>query len=285
MRTDARRLGLLVVALAAGAAFAQPPEDEWGAFPAPPQPPPAPVVPPVPEPPPPPAPRVARPAAAPPPAAVPPSAFAQPQQPVEEPNTVSMMGAPTLGQWGRGQLFLLGFPLLSLRASFGLASWFDLGVGFNTFYGTMNEPVGVMRFGLFRNDSWALALTLEGGYAWFTQPASRENRGARWITGRRNINLSPAFVISYRGGNRRAARLFFEARYLMALDTEPVAQDPLGGVPPDVVVGHNGGLRGGAELPLSSKTSFVFQLGLDFHGRSEDSVAMPVCSVGLVTGI
>jgi hypothetical protein len=213
-----------------------------------------------------------------------PNAYSRPP-PKEAPNTVSMMGAPTLGPWGRGQLFLLGFPLLSLRASFGLASWFDLGAGFDTFYGTMNEPRLTMRFGLFHNDSWSLAITMEGGYAWFTQPASRENRGARWITGRRNINLSPAFVMSYRSGNRRSARLFFEARYWMALDTEPVAQDPLGGVPPDVIVGHNGGLRGGAELPLSAKTSFVFQLGLDFHGRPEDSVAMPVCSVGLVTGI
>jgi hypothetical protein len=215
----------------------------------------------------------------------PPAAFAQPNVPAEEPNTVSMMGAPTLGQWGRGQLFVLGFPLLSVRVAFGLAPWFDFGVGFDTFYGTMNEPVGTLRLRLFQDDVWSLALSFEGGYAWFTQSAARENRGARWITGRRNINLSPAFVVSYRGASRRAARLFFEARYLMALDTEPVAQRPLGGVPPDVVVGHNGGLRGGAELPLSSKTSFVFRLGLDFHGRSEDSVAMPVCSVGLVTGI
>jgi hypothetical protein len=280
------RSAVLGVALFAGVALAQAPEDEWGGFPA--QPAPAPKPAPLPLPP--PAPVDDRPAVRPmpPPVYAPappsPNAYSRPA-PKEEPNTVSMMGAPTLGPWGRGQLFLLGFPLLSLRASFGLASWFDLGVGFDTFYGTMNEPRLTMRFGLFQNDSWSLAITMEGGYAWFTQPASRENRGARWITGRRNINLSPAFVVSYRSGNRRSARLFFEARYWMALDTEPVAQDPLGGVPPDLVIGNNGGLRGGAELPLSTKTSFVFQLGLDFHGRAEDSVAMPVCSVGLVTGI
>lgn len=284
-----RRFFILGVALLAGAALGQSPDEDWGTFPGGPPPAPEPAPWPVPAPPPPPRERpapapvpVAPPATAPVP---PPSTFAQPQRPPEEPNTVSMMGAPSLGPWGRGQLFLLGFPLLSIRASFGLASWFDLGVGFDTFYGTMNEPRLTMRFGFFQNDSWSMAVTLEGGYAWFTQPASRENRGARWITGRRNVNLSPAFVASYRAGSRRAARLFFEARYLMAFDTEPVAQDPLGGVPPDVVIGHNGGLRGGAELPLSTKTSFVFQLGLDFHGRPEDSVAMPVCSVGLVTGI
>jgi len=283
------RSAVLGAVLFASAAFGQSaPEEEWGGFPTQPPPPPAPAAMPVPDPPPLPAP-VGQPAPRPKPVVSPtpapaPNTWSRPP-PREEPNTVSMMGAPTLGPWGRGQLFLLGFPLLSVRASFGLASWFDLGVGFDSFYGTMNEPRLTMRFGLFHDDSWSLAVTMEGGYAWFTQPASRENRGARWITGRRNINLSPAFVVSYRSGNRRSARLFFEARYWMALDTEPVAQDPLGGVPPDVIVGHNGGLRGGAELPLSTKTSFVFQLGLDLHGRSEDSVAMPVCSVGLVTGI
>ncbi|MEW6432759.1 MAG: hypothetical protein AB1730_14740 [Myxococcota bacterium] len=275
---------MLGVVLLSGAPLAQAPEDEWGGFPGQATPPPAPTPTPPPSP-------IDAPAARrePLPAPVtprpPPATWARPQRPPEEPNTISMMGAPTLGPWGRGQLFLLGFPLLSIRASFGLAKWFDLGVGFDSFYGTMNEPRATMRFGLLQNDSWALAIALEGGYAFFTQSAPRENRGARWITGRRNINLSPAFVVSYRNGQRRSARLFFEARYLLALDTEPVALDPLGGVPPDVVLGHNGGLRGGAELPLSTKTSFVFQLGLEFHGRAEDSVAMPVCSVGLVTGL
>lgn len=276
---------LVGVVLVAGAALAQSPEDDWGGFPGEPTPAPAPAV----TPPPPPVDTTPRPApvVVPPApyAARPPVAYTRPQRPPEEPNTVSMLGAPTLGPWGRGQLFLLGFPLLSIRAAFGVASWLDVGVGFDSFYGTMNEPRATLRFGLFGNDSWNLAVTLEGGYAFFTQTASRENRGARWITGRRNVNVSPAFVVSYRNGNQRAARLFFEARYLLAFDLEPVAQDPLGGVPPGVVLGHNAGLRGGAELPLSTKTSFVFQLGLDFHGRPEDSVAMPVCSVGLVTGI
>lgn len=285
MRRFVSGCALAGVVLFAGATPAQTPEDEWGDFPAPP--PAEPAASPTPPPTPPPPPPVARPAPPPPwgpaPAAGP-TAVAR-QRPPEEPNGISMLGAPTLGFGGRGQLFLLGFPLLSLRASFGVASWLDVGVGFDTFYGTLNEPRATFRFGLFQNDSWSLAVTLEGGYAFFTQAASRENRGARWITGRRNVNLSPAFVVSYRNGNRRTARLFFEARYLLALDTEPIAEDPLGGVPPDVIIGHNGGLRGGAELPLSAKTSFVFQLGLDFHGRSSDAVAMPVCSVGLVTGI
>jgi hypothetical protein len=277
---------VVAVALVAGAALAQTPEDEWRGFPGTPEPAPAPVV----TPPPPlvdPAPRRAPTVAPAAPYATrrPPATYTRAPLPPEDPNTVSMLGAPTLGPGGRGQLFLLGFPLLSLRAAFGVASWLDVGVGFDSFYGTMNEPRATVRFGLFGNDTWNLALTLEGGYAFFTQPASRENRGARWVTGRRNVNVSPAFVVSYRNGRRRTARLFFEARYLLAVDLEPFALEPLGGVPPAVVLGHNGGLRGGAELPLSAKTSFVFQLGLDVHGRPVDSVAMPVCSVGLVTGI
>ena len=61
----------------------------------------------------------------------------------------------------------------------------------------------------------------------------------RWLTGRRNINVIPSLVVSYQGDKPRAARLFFDLRYLLALDTEPYATDPLTGVPPAVVPGHN----------------------------------------------
>ena len=100
-------------------------------------------------------------------------------------------------------------------------------------------------------------------YAFFTQRASRESRGSRWLTGRRNINISPALVGAYQGSKARDARVFFELRYTLALDTEPYATDPLVGVPPSIVAGHNVSLKGGAELPLSSKTSFVFSSEVD----------------------
>jgi hypothetical protein len=198
---------------------------------------------------------------------------------------VSVLGAPTLGQWNRGESATLGFPLISLRFLIGLADRFDLGVGFDSFYTVMNEPLLVARVGLVKGGGWALSATVDGGYAWFTVSAAHETRGPRWLTGRRNVNVSPALVASYQGTHPRAARIFLEARYLLALDTEPYSVVPLGGVPPPFVPGHNGELRGGAELPLSAKTSFVFLLGLEVHGRAVDATLMPQVAVGVVTSI
>jgi hypothetical protein len=201
----------------------------------------------------------------------------------EPPNTVSVLGAPTLGQWNRGEAVSIGFPLITLRFLLGLTDRFDLGVGFDSYYGLMNEPVLVARVGLVKGTSWSFSAVADVGYAWFVVTAPRENKGPRWLTGRRNINFSPGVILSYQDVRPRSARLFFEGRYLLALDTEPFTTDPLSGVPPPVVPGSNVVVRGGAEVPLSAKTSFVFSLGLTFHGRSNDAVAMPEASVGIVT--
>lgn len=276
---------LVAGVLLAGAARAQSPEDEWGSI--------KPVAPVETQPPPPPPPVNVEPL---PPAPVfvppPPNAPLRPRpevvarvRPPEERNQVSMLAAPSLGAGKRGQMVLLGFPLLGLRALFGVSDRFDLGLGFDTYYFMMNEPRAVVRMGLAKSENWSLAASLEGGYAFFTQRASRESRGARWLTGRRNINISPALVGAYQGSKARAARVFFELRYTLALDTEPYSDAPLGGVPPSIVPGHNVSLKGGAELPLSSKTSFVFSFGFDIHGRSEDAVVMPGASLGLVTSL
>ncbi len=277
---------LLALVFLGGVARAQAPEDEWGGLPptttARPLPPPMPPSQPVPYE----APR------GPPPANLNqvtplrprPEILAQVRR-VEDRNQVSMLGAPSLGAGKRGQLVALGFPLINLRALFGLGERFDLGVGFDTYYFLMNEPLAMARLTLARGDSWVFSATLEAGYAFFTQRASREVRGSRWLTGRRNINVAPALVVSYQGPTPRAARLFLELRYLLALDTEPYASDPLSGVPPLLLAGHNVGFKAGAELPLSAKTAFVFTFGFDVHGRIEDSVVMPHASVGLVTSL
>lgn len=206
-------------------------------------------------------------------------------RPVLEPNTISMFGARSLGFLNRGEMFYLGFPLLGIRLAMGLADRFDFGIGFDSFYGMMNEPIVMMRLNFFRGTNWSIGASLEGGWAFFTQRASVDLRGPRWLTGRRNGNLTPGVVFSYQGDHPRAARLFLSLQYLLTFDTEPYQKDPLGGVPASVQLGHNGLIRAGAEMPLSAKTSFVFLLGLDIHGRPEDSVVMPVCSVGLVTSI
>lgn len=291
---------LMGALLAGGAALAQSPapEDEWGELKAAPAPAPAPAPGDTPPPPPPPstAEPVPAPVYAPPPPLVSPvnpsPGVLRPRpeivarvRPPEERNQISMLGAPSLGAGKRGQLVLLGFPLLSIRALFGVSDRIDLGLGYDTYYFLMNEPRAVLRIGLVKGENWALSANVEGGYAFFSQRASRESRGARWLTGRRNINASAAVVGSYQGSKPRDARVFFEGRYTLALDTEPYATDPLVGVPPSIVPGHNVSLKGGAELPLSSKTSFVFSFGFDIHGRADDSVVMPGGSLGLVTSL
>jgi hypothetical protein len=268
---------LILLSLVAVPAFAQEnPDEEWTPLPgdkaAPP--PEAPQTPVLPSPAPPPREPLPSPRAS----------LVQPR-PVLEPNTVSMFGARSLGFLTRGETIYLGFPLLGIRAAMGITDRIDLGLGFDSFYTMMNEPRLLFRWNFFRGPNWSIAAGLEGGYAWFTTRASEDTKGARWLTGRRNINVSPGFTFSYQGDHPRAARLFLDLHYLLAIDTEPFQRDPLGGVPASIQFGHNVLLRAGAEMPLSAKTSFVFLLGLDVHSRVEDSPVMPVCSVALVTSI
>lgn len=202
----------------------------------------------------------------------------------EEPNRVSMFGAPALGQWKRGQALALGFPFFQLRAAIGLLENLDVGLGFDSFYLLLNEVRLLVKYGFGKGPGFSVAASVEGGAAFFQQRASAETRGTRWITGRRNFNLSPGVIVSYQASSLRAARLFVEVRYLLAIDTEPFATRPLEGVPATVVLGHNVLTKFGAELPLSERTSFVFSLGLDGHLRPVDSPVMPNIAVGLVTG-
>jgi hypothetical protein len=261
------------------------PDDEWGDFP------PNPGAAPKPAPAPAPAPaEVApsnRPLEAPPEAAnaAPRAGLGLATRPPDEPNTVSMFGGPTLGQWKRGQAIFLGFPLLGVKLSIGLLDRLDFSIGFESFYGVMNEFHSGFKVGILRGSNWSMAATVEGMLALFGQRASKEVRGPRWITGHRNYGVSPGVIVSYQGDSPRAARLFLDARYLVTFDTEPFAKDPLNGVPPALIVGHNVLIHFGAEMPLSVRTSFVFLLGLDIHGRSDDAIMMPVASLGLVTGI
>lgn len=278
---SAPALLLLGVSLGGQGLAQEAPDAEWGTFPGQQTPPPPPSPPPAPEPV-----RVPLPVEG---ASRghpvgPPEAQGRPRPP-EAPNQVSMLGAPMLGQWKRGQVFLLGFPLLQLRASIGLAEVLDVGLGFDSFYGTMNEPLLAVKVGGLRAGGWTFAASLEAGWAFFTTRASREVRGPRWITGQRNGNLSPAVLISFQGEHPRATRLFIELRYTLTFDTEPFSSTPLSGVPPPFLLGHNAGLRVGAELPLSARTSFVFLLGLMVHTRPDDSPVMPSAAVGVVTGL
>ncbi|MGV3620060.1 MAG: hypothetical protein ACO1OB_04545 [Archangium sp.] len=270
----------IVGALLAGAAHAQSPDEEWTAPPpvAQPQAVPAPEpLPPAPVP-------VAQPMPMPAPMGPRPEVLAR-VRPKQERNERSVWGATPLGHGNRGQSVMMGFPLLDVRALFGLGDRVDLGLGFDSYFFMMNQPKGIVRVNLVRTETLALSAQLEGGYAFFVQRATLESRGARWLTGRRNVNINPSLVLSLQGPAPRAPRIYFAAHYLMTLDFEGYASSPLGGIPPAIIVGHNGGIRGGAELPLSSRTSFLFMFGLDIHGRDVDSVVMPTGGLGVVTSL
>jgi hypothetical protein len=205
--------------------------------------------------------------------------------PLAEFNRVSLYGAPTLGTMNRGLGAYLGFPLLGARVAIGASPFLDLGAGFDSFYGSMNE---LRLFGkyLIRDErSWTISVTLEGGAAMFAQKPEAEGHGPRWLTGRRNFNVECGAVMSYRGASVQSARLFLDVRYHLAIDTQPYAQTPLGGIPPTFQLGHNLPVRMGAEMPFSPRASFLFVFGFEIHGRTLDSRFMPVVGVGLVTGI
>ncbi len=200
-------------------------------------------------------------------------------------NSVSLYGAPALGRFERAFGVYVGFPLLGVRVAMGLTDRLDVGVGFDSFYTAMNEVRLLGRYQFWGTEHWAASLVFEAGKAYFNAKPVVEGTGARWLTGRRNYNFVPGAVLSYRGGSPHSARLFFDLRYHGAVDSEPYQKDPLGGVPASLQLGHNLPIRLGAEMPLSARTSFVFVLGFDLHGRAEDSAFMPFVSVGLVSGI
>jgi hypothetical protein len=209
-----------------------------------------------------------------------------PPGPPPVPNRVSLLGARTLGKGGLATGLSLGFPTLSARVAYGVLPRVDAVVGLDSLYGMMNEVrLGGRWMALDGGPRWSLGLALEGGYAFFLRPASVEQKGARYLSGRRNWNVLPGVVgnLQLRGG--RSARLFMDLRYHLSLDTEALQRTPLGGLPPKVVAGHAFPLRFGAELPLSEKTSYSVAVGADVRTRPEDASIMPVLSVGIVTGL
>ena len=204
---------------------------------------------------------------------------------VSESNHVSIYGASTLGTLNRGLGVYLGFPLVGLRAAVGASPRLDVGVGFDSFYGSMNDVRLVAKYLLRGNRAWAVAVAVEGGVAFFAQRPEAEGHGPRWLTGRRNYNAEIGLITSYQGPSPQSARLFVDARYHLGIDTQPYAQDPLGGVPPQIQLGHNVPIRMGAEMPFSPSASFLFLFGFEVHGREIDSRFMPLLAVGLVSGI
>ncbi|HYH97610.1 hypothetical protein [Hyalangium sp.] len=230
-------------------------------------------------------------APAPPPEALPPplpsrasGRSTQLRTPVEppKPNKVSLFGGRVLepGQLGAG--LMLGFPLASARVSAGVLPRVDLGVGVDSLYGIMNEVRAYARYGFLQGEEGSLALSLEGGHAFFLNAPSQEEFGARYFTGRRNWNVAPGLIGSMLLGLR--TRGFLELRYLFAFDTQPFQSTPLGGRPEGVQVSGNFVFRAGLEVPFSERTSYVVMVGANVQGREEDASFMPAVGVGVVTG-
>ncbi|WP_223784826.1 hypothetical protein [Myxococcus sp. AS-1-15] len=209
-----------------------------------------------------------------------------PPGPPPVPNRVSLLGARSVGPGGVAVGLSLGFPVASVRAALGVLPRVDVLAGFDTLYGMMNEPrLGLRWTALDGGPRWSLGLVMEGSHAFFLRSASLEDRGARYLSGRRNWNLMPGLVGTFQLRGPRATRFFADVRYHVALDTEPIQRTPLGGLPPDLVSSGSVPVRLGAEVPLSEKTSYSVSLGGDFRSRPEDATFMPVVSIGIVTGL
>ncbi|WP_224366141.1 hypothetical protein [Hyalangium versicolor] len=204
-----------------------------------------------------------------------------PAEPLK-PNRVSLYGGRLLEPGKLGAGAMLGFPLASVRLSVGLLPWLDAGLGADSLYGIMNEVRGYVRLGILSGEEAHLAFSIEGGHAFFLNSPSEEQYGARYFTGRRNWNVAPGFVGSVLLGKR--SRGFLDVRYLLAFDTQPYQENPLGGVPDGVQMGGNLLFRGGLEVPFSERTSYLVMVGGNIQGRDEDASFMPVVGIGVVTG-
>ncbi len=199
-----------------------------------------------------------------------------------KPNRVSHFSGQVLEPGKLGASLVLGFPLASARVSMGVIPRLDMGVGIDSLYGIMNEVRGYVRYAFVEGEGGHLALSVEGGHAFFLNPPSQEEFGARYFTGRRNWNLAPGLIGSLPLGVR--TRGFLDVRYLAAFDTQPFQRDPLGGRPDGVQVSGNFQFRTGLEVPFSERTSYVVMVGANLQGREEDAAFMPAVGIGLVTG-
>jgi len=203
----------------------------------------------------------------------------------EKPNLTSVYGAAALGSWRRAAAVSLGFPVLQVRALMGLGGNLDVGVEYDTLYGLMHDVRASARWMLWNGETMSLGLVGDAGPAFYSRTPQQDSKGARWLTGRRNVNATGGMVLSVHGPAPRASRFFLSARCLLSMDTEPVQGEPLGGTPPPVVFAPNLLTELGLEAPVSEWVSLAFRVGLDLHGRQEDSLVMVTGSAGVVTAL
>lgn len=221
------------------------------------------------------------PSAAPP---LPASAAGAPAEIVDSRNRTSIRAPVTLPLHRVGADLTVGYPLVSLRVGYGFLPSLDAGIGFDTLYGLLNEPRAWGRWMVAGGPTGAsLALTAEAGAAFFSKDRALDFQGARFLTGRRNFNLVPGVRLGFAGESTRATRIYVSEEMLLALDTQTISTEPLGGLPPPVELVTSFLTRVGAEFPITSSTSFTLNLGFDIHNSPEDATFVPVASIGMVT--
>ncbi|WP_208721608.1 hypothetical protein, partial [Corallococcus aberystwythensis] len=232
----------------------------------------------------------ARRAAPPPPPAEPPRSHRRvkpprPPPPPQAPNRYGLYGGRSLGSGHVGVGMELGFPFVSARGVYGVLERLDLGLGVDSVYGLMTELRASARATLLDSPNVSLAFVVDGGRAFFLRPPDTEDRGARYLSGRRDWNVAPGFVTSFQGDSPRGWRPYLDVRGLFAFDLDPIQRDPLSGVPPAWKLDASILVRLGAEFPAGEKTSYAVSLGGDFRSRSTDAEFMPTLSVGVVSAL
>ncbi|WP_375743322.1 hypothetical protein NR800_34305 [Corallococcus interemptor] len=217
------------------------------------------------------------------PAEPPPASRVKPPRPPLAPNRYGLYGGRSLGSGHAGVGMSLGFPFVSARGVYGVLEHLDLGLGVDTVYGLMTELRASARLTVLDSDNVSLAVVVDGGRAFFARPPDTEDKGARYLSGRRDWNVAPGLVTSFQGDSPRAWRPFLDVRALMAFDMDPIQRDPLSGMPPAWKLDAAVLVRLGAEFPVGEKTSYAVSLGGDFRSRSTDAEFMPTLSVGVVS--
>ncbi|GMU03020.1 hypothetical protein KH5H1_71400 [Corallococcus caeni] len=209
----------------------------------------------------------------------------RPPSPPQAPNRYGLYGGRSLGSGHVGVGMELGYPFASARAVYGVLEPLDLGLGVDTVYGLMTELRASARLTLMDSQNVSLALVADGGRAFFLRPPDTEDRGARYLSGRRDWNVAPGLVASFQGDGPRAWRPYLDVRALFAFDLDPIQRDPLSGVPPAWKLDAAVLVRLGAEFPVGEKTSYAVSFGGDFRSRSTDAEFMPTLSVGVVSAL
>ena len=204
----------------------------------------------------------------------------------EPPNLISLYGAAPLGPWHRAGAVALGFPLLSARLLMGVTPKLDVGVEYDTLYGLMHDVRAAGRWSLLAGDNLSLGVVADAR-------ARRSTRGRRASTstgrggspGGGTTTRPEGWCCRCRGLRPGRSRFFLSARCLLAMDTAPLQSEPLGGTPPPVLVSANLVTEVGLEAPVSEWVALAFRVGLDLHGRSDDSLVMVTGSAGVVTAL